>query len=830
MERLRVFLLLCSFCSLSIISNAIDTITTAQSLTDGNTIVSSGGSFELGFFSPSGNSENRYLGIWYKKISKTVFWVANRDIPLTEKAGVLNLTSQGILTLFNSSNSIIWSSNSSRTTQNPVARLLESGNFVVGNDGDTQDYIWQSFDYPSNTFMPRMKLGRNLVSGVDRYLSSYKTNNNPSGGDYKFQLDPHGFPQLFLMKDSVEEFRSGPWNGLRFSGSPGLKPNPIYTYDFVFDNEEMYYVFELINSSVYSRVVLNEDGILQRYTWNYRIQNWVVYLNAPADNCDSYGLCNAYGSCNIANSPVCGCLNKFEPKYPKDWDRADWSNGCVRKTPLSCHNGEGFVKYSGIKLPDTRNSWYNVSMSLEECHKLCLENCSCMAYANSNIMGKGSGCLLWFGDLIDIRYLSENGQDIHIKMASSELDFHGDHNKRKKIREVSLVLLAVVLLLCLGLALYLWRKRKKKEMQEQEQQQEQLNREGRTEYSSEQYNISERQKEDLELPLLDLATIVKATNNFSNGNKLGEGGFGPVYMGILEDGQEIAVKRLSIYSLQGLEQLKNEVICIAKLQHRNLVKLLGCCIAGEEKLLIYEYMPNNSLETFIFDPTRSKLLDWSKRFNIINGIARGLLYLHQDSRLRIIHRDLKAANVLLDIDMNPKISDFGMARSFGGDETEANTKRVVGTYGYMSPEYAVDGIFSVKSDVFSFGVLVLEIVSGMKNRGFIHQDHHHNLLGHAWMLHNKGGSLEMVDPNLGESCYLSEVLRSIHVALLCVQQFPEDRPSMSSVVLMLGGEGALPQPKEPGFFTKRNLAFDYSSSTRAAISANEISMTLLDAR
>ncbi|KAK7405163.1 hypothetical protein VNO78_06362 [Psophocarpus tetragonolobus] len=339
-------------------------------------------------------------------------------------------------------------------------------------------------------------------------------------------------------------------------------------------------------------------------------------------------------------------------------------------------------------------------------------------------------------------------------------------------------------------------------------------------------------KEDMDLPIFDLSIIARATNNFSSRNKIGEGGFGPVYKGSLRDGKEVAIKRNSKTSNQGLEEFKNEVALIAKLQHRNLVKLLGCCIQGDEKLLIYEYMPNKSLDYFIFDEARSKLLVWHQRFNIIGGVARGLLYLHQDSRLRIIHRDLKASNILLDAHMNPKISDFGIARTFGGDDpTEDKTKKVVGTYGYMPPEYAVHGHYSVKSDVFAFGVIILEIVSGYKNRGFSHPKHSLNLLGHAWRLWYEDRPLELIDTHLHERCTPFEVLRCIQVGLLCVQQNPRDRPVMSAVIPMLNGEKLLPQPKAPGFYTETCTPESVSSYRSGnLLSQNEMSLTIFEAR
>ncbi|KAJ0900954.1 putative protein kinase RLK-Pelle-DLSV family [Helianthus annuus] len=432
-------------------------------------------------------------------------------------------------------------------------------------------------------------------------------------------------------------------------------------------------------------------------------------------------------------------------------------------------------------------------MTLEECEMACRMNCKCMAFANSDIRNGGSGCLLWFDELLDTTE-SDDKQDLYIKLAATELAAGNDDspaslNKKKRVYTVVFLTTSVVLLLFI-VAYSCIKKQKRLHMKERDR------------YALDKKDNSVRMEDLDELPLLSLNKIVKATDNFNINKRIGEGGFGPVYKGVLEDGQEVAVKRLSETSQQGIEEFKNEIICIAKLQHRNLVKLLGYCNHRNELILVYEYMTNKSLDLYLFDETRSSMLEWPQRFNIIQGMARGILYLHQDSRLQIIHRDLKAGNILLEGDMNPKISDFGLARKFVGSDTATNTKKVVGTHGYISPEYATYGRFSIKSNVYSFGVLVLEIVSGRKNRVFCHDDRNDNLLGHAWRLYKQGRSIELMCASLHASCVIPEVLRSIHVGLLCVQNDAKDRPTMLLVVLMLVCESVLPQPKHPAFYSE----------------------------
>ncbi|KAL9265341.1 Cysteine-rich receptor-like protein [Drosera capensis] len=293
--------------------------------------------------------------------------------------------------------------------------------------------------------------------------------------------------------------------------------------------------------------------------------------------------------------------------------------------------------------------------------------------------------------------------------------------------------------------------------------------------------------------------LSKATDKFNPDRKLGEGGFGPVYKGRLGDGREVAVKMLSRGSKQGKQEFTTEAKLLARVQHRNVVKLLGYCMHGNEKLLVYEYVVNESLDKLLFKPDKKVALDWNKRYDIISGVAKGLLYLHEDTHLRIIHRDIKASNILLDEKWVPKIADFGMAKLFPEDQTHVNT-RVAGTNGYMAPEYVVHGHLTVKADVYSFGVLMIELISGRRNSSILPiADDAENLLDWAYKSHKKGKSLEIVDPTLVVREEADQISMCIHIGLLCVQSDPRLRPDMCRVVVLLS-KRSCPQeePRKPG--------------------------------
>ncbi|KAH9779338.1 putative leucine-rich repeat receptor-like serine/threonine-protein kinase [Citrus sinensis] len=290
---------------------------------------------------------------------------------------------------------------------------------------------------------------------------------------------------------------------------------------------------------------------------------------------------------------------------------------------------------------------------------------------------------------------------------------------------------------------------------------------------------------DLHTASFTLKQIKAATNNFAPDNKIGEGGFGPVYKGLLADGTVIAVKQLSSKSKQGNREFINEIGMISALQHPNLVKLYGCCMEGNQLSLIYEYLENNSLARAMFGPEEHRLkLDWPTRRRICLGIARGLAYLHGESRIKIVHRDIKATNVLLDKDLNPKISDFGLAKLDEEDDTHIST-RVAGTIGYMAPEYATRGHLTEKADVYSFGIVALEIVSGRSNVFSRTKEDKIYLLDWALVLKEQGNLMELVDTDLGSNFDKEQLMVMINVALLCASASPTNRPSMSSVLSML---------------------------------------------
>ncbi|CAI9090991.1 OLC1v1025901C1 [Oldenlandia corymbosa var. corymbosa] len=715
---LLLVLLFASTCSQD--CSAADTVSITNPLQDSETIFSSDLTFKLGFFSP-GNTTNRYVGIMFTDPKATVVWVANRDKPLTDSSGVLTVLADGNLAVLNGKKEILWSSNAPNPVANSTAQLLDDGNLVLSDNSNGKS-VWESFQNPTDCFLRTMRIGE--VANRSIQLTSWRSPSDPSIGNFSLGVNHGGIPELFAWNRGVLYWRSGPWNGNMFIGIPASNAKYTIRYDFVRDDAgTTYFTYNYINTTVLLFYELSSSGEILEKELNDN-GDWNISFSFVRSECDEYGKCGPNGRCDPHASPICYCLKGFEPRDKQEWSKGSWRGGCTRKAPLQCERnnsvgeGDGYLRLTTVKVPDLSNF---IGTSQEDCGNDCLKNCICSAYTYV----VGIGCLHWNDSLIDIQQFSSYGADLYIRMASSELDHAKSKQKKKAV--VAITVSAGCLLLA-SFFLWNWCTKHRGRGKEAELALMEPGEAWKTEIRTSNSYANPKLEE---LPLYDYETLAIATESFASKNKLGQGGFGPVYKGKLSNGSEVAVKRLSNSSSQGLQEFMNEVSVISKLQHRNLVRLLGCCIEKEEKMLVYEYMPNTSLDAYIFDLRKQKLLDWNRRCMIVEGIGRGLLYLHRDSRLRIIHRDLKASNILLDEELNPKISDFGLARIFGGKQDQANTSRVVGTYGYMAPEYAMRGEFSEKSDVYSFGVLLLEIISGRRNASFYHDEEILTLLGYV---------------------------------------------------------------------------------------------------
>ncbi|KAK9064408.1 hypothetical protein SSX86_015790 [Deinandra increscens subsp. villosa] len=765
---------------------AADTLSLNQSLSGDQTLVSLDGNFEMGFFKP-GKSPSYYIGIWYKKIqTRSVVWVANRETPVSDIFSSNLKIIDGNLVLLNESKTEIWSTNmSSSATPGTEVVLLDDGNLVLRYGSNSSSPIWQSFDHPTHTFLPGGKLGYNKHTNTKQVLTSWRNKEDPGMGVFSLEVDA-SYKQYYIQWNRSRPYwKSGDWNDQThiFSLIPEMRLNNNYNFSYVDNENESYFTYSLHTPSIISRFIIDVSGQIQQLSWSDNTDQWNLVWAQPQDLCQVYGGCGTFGVCNQHMLPACKCLPDFKPRSQSEWDLGSFSSGCVRKTVLDCSDKQKPVfrvsyveKGSILAFPE------NEALPLDEpaCRSSCLDYCICNAYTfisnichhwNLENLNNTAPVLYSYGPYAS--YLDK----IYIKVS--------DHHKiNTKVLLAGIVSGFSGLVFLCSIAVIFYKRMK----------------------SRDRGVLSEEDIKGLDIPFFEFKRISSATENFSLANKLGQGGFGPVYKGTFPEGAEMAVKRLSSHSRQGLKEFKNEVLLIAKLQHRNLIKLLGYGLKNNEMILLYEYMPNKSLDCFIFDRTFCMRLDWALRFDIIMGITRGLLYLHQDSRLKIIHRDLKASNVLLDGDMNPKISDFGLAKIVKGRDIDSSLTRVVGTFGYMAPEYALNGLFSIKSDVFSFGVVVLEIISGKRNTGFYDNKEAFSLISYAWGLWKEKKPLDLLDPALAESCNSIEVLRCMIIGLLCVQEDPQDRPTMTGVLGMLGMDiESLPDPKEPAFVSRKRV-------------------------
>ncbi|KVI04195.1 Apple-like protein [Cynara cardunculus var. scolymus] len=697
-----------------------DNLTKNESVKDEDheTLVSPGKVFQMGFFKPESNQndDRRYLGIWYYTDPKTVVWVANRDNPLSSGSSVLAIENDGNLVVKDKYREYFTTglppSSSVRTL-----KLLDTGNAIL--EDKSRNVVWSSFSFPTDTFLPGMYMEKAMK------LTSWKSQHDPGTGMFVFQKDQvFGYNNYTIFADKKLHWKSG--FGLESNTNPTKMP--------------MAAIHLLSNTSripTFSRLVMQSSGEIQFYNWDSSFRKWVLNWSEPKDYCNRYNACGPNSSCNISRNvekdSICRCLPGFE-LIP---DVTTSEQTCKRTSKICSGNDSNFLSMMIMKIDVTFQTFLE-SRNEQECKEKCLGLDCCQAYSYNavgnpelvlaGVPGGKQGCWIWSSgsQLVDIQIGDDtSGHIVAIRNPVSVANITA--KRTKPISPEVIILSAIVipgllLLCCIGFICYRRRINIKKGQGSAESD------------SIHQFNESVRQVQDLldpfhsnendsqtiGIPFFVFERISASTDGFSEANKLGEGGFGPVYKGKFPGGLEIAVKRLSIHSGQGLEEFKNEVTLIAKLQHRNLVRLLGYCMKGNEKI--------------------------------------GLIYLHQDSRLRIIHRDLKTSNILLDEDLNPKISDFGLAKIVNGKEVESNTKR-------------------------------------------------------AWHLWKEGRPLDLMERVLTESYDSEEVLKCIIVGLLCVQEDPDDRPSMSNVVTMLTSDIAtLPEPKQPAFLVRKLTSSSNTSS------------------
>ncbi|KAK9156055.1 hypothetical protein Sjap_003535 [Stephania japonica] len=736
---------------------AADTLQAGQSLIPNQTLISKQGNFALGFFNP-GKSPNSYVGIWYNRVSvqsRTYVWVANRDNPIKNLPNSeLKLLENGNLVLLDSSKTPVWETDSSdlrKPGSNSTKLVLgDDGNLVLSDGLDPNFTIWQSFDHPTDTWLPGGKIVYNNLTKTAQKLVSWKNSEDPSSGLFSLELKPDTKEYVIMWNRSVKFWSSGPWNGLIFSGVPEMRTSYIYNFSYESNVNESYFTYSVYNKLLTTRFVMDLSGQVKQISWLSATEEWNLFWVQPRQQCEVHSLCGPFGVCSELSLPFCRCMEGFTERSPRDWNLKDSSGGCVKETPLHCGDKRGFRQMSNVRLP--KNSVSMAAASDESCKQACLSNCSCSAYTYG-----ASGCSVWVGDLVNVQQLDGGGDGLYVTVAASDVS---PSKKGSTSLPLILGIIAGVVVAVGSVLVLIWRCRVKR-------------------------SVGTSKAVEGSLVAFTYRDLQVATKNFSE--RLGSGAFGSVFKGTLSDSTLIAVKKLEGIT-QGEKQFRTEVSTIGTIQHVNLVRLRGFCSEGSKRLLVYDYMPNRSLDSHLFYIDDSKaVLDWKTRYNIALGIARGLAYLHEECRDCIIHCDIKPENILLDADFCPKVADFGLAKLVGREFSRVLTT-MRGTRGYLAPEWISGVAITTKADVYSYGMMLFEIISGRRN-----SERSENLnLGFfpTWAANRVAEGeevLSILDYKLEGYANSEELTRAFRIACWCIQDNELHRPSMGQVVQILEG-------------------------------------------